>query len=171
VSTDVIGRRRAVEERLRRARDLARALDQAAGDMASGSGQGIESLDPDGTLRTAVSTLAGVAALRPGFDVLVSLPGSALALRVRHETEDVDITLVRLDTAAAAPSTPIAAATVPTEPVEGTPAAAVPAQAGPPVPADPLEPESVDLDPAESDGHVVSDLAAMLWQGLGPPAS
>jgi hypothetical protein len=150
VSTDVIGRRRAVEERLRRARDLARALDQAAGDMASGSGQGIESLDPDGTLRTAVTTLAGVAALRPGFDVLVSLPGSALAMRVRHETEDVDITLVRLDTATPGVSTP-------------TPVV--------PVPSDPAEPQSVDLQPAETDGHVVSDLAAMLWQGLGPPES
>jgi hypothetical protein len=150
VSTDVIGRRRAVEERLRRARDLARALDQAAGDMASGSGQGIDSLDPDGTLRTAVTTLAGVAALRPGFDVLVSLPGSDLAMRVRHETEDVDITLVRLDNST---------------PEFGTPVPAVPA------PADPPETESVDLEPAEPEGHVVSDLAAMLWQGVGPPDS
>ena len=157
MSIDVIERRRVVEERLRRARDLARALDQATGDIASSSGQGIEKLDPDGTLRTAVTTLAGVAALRPGFDVLVSLPSSALALRVRHEDADVDITLVRLDgdhTAATDESG--AAPTAQAAPDEPVPATAetppIPAQAG-----EPDEPES----------HVVSDLAAMLWQGVG----
>jgi hypothetical protein len=152
VSIDVIERRRVVEERLRRARDLARALDQATGDIADSSGQGIEKIDPDGTLRTAVTTLAGVAALRPGFDVLVSLPDSVLALRVRHESADVDITLVRLDGERPPHE---AAETAP--PAETAPAATIPTQPG--------EPE-----PTEPEGHVVSDLAAMLWQDIGPPA-
>ena len=152
MSIDVIERRRVVEERLRRARDLARALDQATGDIADSSGQGIEKIDPDGTLRTAVTTLAGVAALRPGFDVLVSLPDSVLALRVRHESADVDITLVRLDGEQAPGHTEATEAAPPTETAQ---AATIPAQA---------------TEPAEPEGHVVSDLAAMLWQDIGPPA-
>ena len=94
MSIDVIERRRVVEERLRRARNLTQAIEQATADLTADSGMTIEDLDPDSSLRTAISALAGVAALRPGFDVVVALPDSPLALRVRHLADDVDITLV-----------------------------------------------------------------------------
>lgn len=165
MSIDVIERRRVVEERLRRARDLARALDQATGDIASSSGQGIEKLDPDGTLRTAVTTLAGVAALRPGFDVLVSLPSSALALRVRHEDKDVDITLVRLDGDQATSASPVA---------ESEPAPAAVPTPDPPVPVATDETPPIPAqagEPDEPESHVVSDLAAMLWQDVSHPST
>jgi hypothetical protein len=144
LSIDVIGRRRVVEERLRRARNLTKALDQATAEFASGSGRPMEDLDPEGSLRTAVTTLAGVAALRPGFDILVSLPDSPFALRLRHLTDDVNIELVRHPTDAPGPNTP-----------------------------DPSEPTAPGLPdsgrPAQPEGHVASDLAAMLWQDVGPP--
>jgi hypothetical protein len=136
LTIDVIERRRAIEERLRRARNLTQALDQASAALAAESGQSIDDLDPEGSLRTAVTTLAGVAALRPEFDVLVSLPNSVFGLRLRHLTDEVDITLVR----------------------QGTTSPGVP------------EPRPVPDSPtAEPEGQVASDLAAMLWQDVGPP--
>ncbi len=139
MSIDVIERRRAVEERLRRARNLTQAFDQAMADFAAGSELPIEDLDPEGSLRTAVTTLAGVAALRPGFDVLVSLPDSPFALRLRHLTDEVDIALVQQATSVEIPAIP--------------------------------EPRTISeiSTTAEPEGHVASDLAAMLWQDVGAP--
>lgn len=94
MSIDAIGRRRAVEERLQRARRLGQALDRAAAELAADCGTPIETVDPQGSLRTALSALAGIAALRPGFDVMVALPGAARALRVAHRDDDVHIALV-----------------------------------------------------------------------------
>jgi hypothetical protein len=93
--------------------------------------------------------------LRPGFDVLLSLPDSPLALRLRHLADDVDITLVRHHGPAGAAEPPTS---VPPGPEEPPPAAPVPTAppAGPGVPPLP-------------EGHVASDLAAMLWQDVGPP--
>jgi hypothetical protein len=155
LSIDVIERRRAVEERLRRARNLTQALDQATADLASNSGLTLDALDPEGSLRTAVTTLAGVAALRPGFDVLVSLPDLPFALRLRHLADDVDIALVRQDTTATDPTTPGPAPAI-------TPA---PSAAGLPEPRGSEAPESAE----DAGGHVASDLAAMLWRDVGPP--
>jgi hypothetical protein len=155
LSIDVIERRRVVEERLRRARNLTQALDRASAELAADSGQSIDDLDPEGSLRTAITTLAGVAALRPGFDVLVSLPDSPFALRLRHLTDEVDITLVHQTTEVPAPAVP---ATVP-----------------PGLPEPRSVPDSVatsdpEGDPtADPEGHVASYLAAMLWQNVGPP--
>lgn len=157
MSIDVIERRRAVEERLRRARNLTQALDQATADLASSSGLTLDDLDPEGSLRTAVTTLAGVAALRPGFDVLVSLPDLPFALRLRHLADDVDIALVRQDATATVPTTP--------EPAPAASPAPVPSTAGLPEPRGSEAPESVE----DAEGHVASDLAAMLWRDVGPP--
>jgi hypothetical protein len=147
LSIDVIERRRAVEERLRRARNLTQALDQATADISASSGLTMDDLDPDGHLRTAVTTLAGVAALRPGFEVLVSLPGLPFALRLRHLADDVDIALVHQDTTATDPPAPPG---LPEQRSED-PAPEVPAPPGDAVP----------------EGHVASDLAAMLWRDVG----
>ena len=161
MSIDVIERRRAVEERLRRARNLTQALDQATADLASSSGLTLDDLDPEGSLRTAVTTLAGVAALRPGFDVLVSLPDLPFALRLRHLADDVDIALVRQDTTATDPTPPVPAPAV-------NPA---PAPAPPPTAAGLPEPRGSEVleTTEDTEGHVASDLAAMLWRDVGPP--
>jgi hypothetical protein len=158
LSIDVIERRRVVEERLRRARNLAQALERATDDITSRSGQTIEDLDPESSLRTAVSTLAGVAALRPGFDVLVALPDSPFSLRLRHLADDVDITLVRNPAGGADGTEPSAPNAVP-EPRKLSAPPELSHQADAPEP-----PEDAD-----SGGHVASDLAAMLWQDVGPP--
>jgi len=160
LSIDVIERRRAVEERLRRARNLSHALDQATADITSSSGLTIEDLDPDGSLRTAVTTLAGVAALRPGFDVLVSLPNLPFVLRLRHLADDVDIALIRIETDGS-------------DPAPGFP----PVLPEPRKLSEPPEPSALSESPdspepsenADPEGHVASDLAAMLWRDVGPP--
>jgi hypothetical protein len=153
LSIDVIERRRAVEERLRRARNLSEALGQATGDIAASSGLSIEDLDPDNSLRIALSALAGVAALRPGFDVVVSLPDSPFALRVRHLDDQVDISLIRHGDPPPATDSP------PDSPESSAP----PAPSESPAPAE--SPEHEDED------EVVSDLAAMLWQDVGTSPS
>lgn len=139
MSIDAFERRQAVEARLLKTRKLAQALEQAATDLATRNGMPIETLDPVGSLRTSMSALAGVAAKRPGFDVLVSLPDSPHSLRVRNHEEDVHISL----------ETRTASTTVP---VAGTAPAAV-----------------VGADLLEGADVVASDLAAMLWQDIGPP--
>lgn len=148
MSIDLIERRRAVEARLARARNLAQTLDQAAAEVATKHGMPIETLDPDGSLRTALQALAGVAALRPNFDVLVSLPESTNALRVRHLDDNVDISLVQHSPAAGQPVGEAAGGGTETD-------SGVRVSTG-----------------LMTDGDVVaSDLAAMLWQDVGPPAS
>lgn len=158
MSIDVIERRRVVEERLRRARNLAHALEQATADFTARSGLTIEDLDPESSLRTAVSTLAGVAALRPGFDVLVALPDSPFSLRLRHLADDVDITLVRNPADGADGTEPSAPNAVP-EPRKLNEPSELSQHADTPEP-----PEDADTG-----GHVASDLAAMLWRDVGPP--
>jgi hypothetical protein len=163
LSIDVIERRRAIEERLRRARNLTQALDQASADLAADSGQSIDDLDPAGSLRTAITTLAGVAALRPGFDVLVSLPDSPFALRLRHLTDEVDIALVHQTTAIPIPA-------VPTTAVATTASPALPEPRTVSDSVTTSDPEGAAAsEPSEPEGHVASDLAAMLWQDVGPP--
>jgi hypothetical protein len=159
LSIDVIARRRVVEERLRRARNLTQALERATAELTTDAGRTIDDLDPDSSLRTAVSTLAGVAALRPGFDVLVALPGLPFALRLRHLADDVDITLVRNGTDGAdrtAVSDPSAPTAVP-EPRKLT------------EPSQLSHPTDASAPEADTGGHVASDLAAMLWQDVSPP--
>ena len=153
MSADVIGRRRAVEQRLARARTLAHSLEEATDALAVSSGQPIDQLDPDGSLRTALTALAGVAALRPSFDVMVALPGALFALRVLHtDGGDVEIEVLQRDGP------------------EDT--------AGPPQPAQPqpaparldVVPQSADsAGSASSETDMVADLAAMLWQNVDQP--
>jgi hypothetical protein len=170
VSVDVIGRRRAVEQRLARARSLAQALDKAAAGLAETSGQSIEVLDPDGSLRTALSALAGIAALRPHFDIMVALPGAAFALRVQHVNDDVEIEILQRD----GPGEPPAPADQPKPGTRTLPAQAPSAQVSsaqaPSGQAPSGQALSVEEQPPENppdEGHVAFDLAAMLWQNVG----
>ena len=158
MTTDVIGRRRAVEQRLARARTLAQSLDEATAELAATAGQPLDVLDPDGSLRTALTALAGAAALRPHFDVIVALPGASFALRVQHVNDEIEIEVLQRDGPDEEP-----------EPV-----------AEPPVPAARTE-KPVDRNrsverpgpdsPDSAPGHVASDLAAMLWQNVAGPDS
>ena len=150
MSIDVIERRRAIEERLARARTVAISVEKATADLATGAGRPIEDLDPSGSLRTALTALAGVAALRPKFDVLLALPDSPFAVRVRHADDDVDIEVLQhQDDASGRASDPT-----------GPDAALEPDQS--------IEP---DRPGRPGEGHVASDLATMLWQNVDPPPS
>jgi hypothetical protein len=150
VSIDVIERRRAIEQRLARARTVAISVEKATAHIAAGASRPIEDLDPSGSLRTALTALAGVAALRPKFDVLLALPDSPFAVRVRHADDDVDIEVL-LHQDEAAPETDPA----------GTALSAMEAdQTGQP-----------DSPGRPGEGHVASDLAAVLWENVDPAPS
>jgi hypothetical protein len=166
LSIDVIERRRVVEERLRRARNLTQALDRATADLTSASGKTLAELDPEGSLQTAVATLAGVAALRPGFDIQVALPNTGFALRLRHLADDVDITLVRSETAPAPAVDPALTSKVP-EPRVLSEQQAPTGSTGPAGEAGP-DPAAEPAGDTGSQGHVASDLAAMLWRDVDP---
>jgi hypothetical protein len=144
VSIDVIERRRAIEQRLARARTVAHSVEEATADIATSSGQPIEDLDPNGSLRAALTALAGVASLRPDFDVLLALPDAPFALRVRHTDDDVDIEILHQqddETWQESESEPDTESDQPENPQE------------------------------QDGGHVASDLAAMLWQNVDPKPS
>jgi hypothetical protein len=159
VSIDVIERRRAVEQRLARARTVALSVEEATADIAAGAGRPIEDLDPHGSLRTALTALAGVAALRPEFDVLVALPDSPFALRVRYADEDVDIEVLQRqdDEPAASPAPAQTDQADGVDPIDGVDQAGAADQPG-------------DSD-GPGEGHVASDLAAMLWQTVNTAPS
>jgi hypothetical protein len=160
VTTDVIGRRRAVEQRLARARTLAQSLDEATADLAATAGQPLDVLDPDGSLRTALTALAGAAALRPHFDVIVALPGASFALRVQHVNDEIEIEVLQRDGPDEEPEPPAVEPQLPSPRPEEKPVDRNRSVERP----DPASPDSTP-------GHVASDLAAMLWQNVAGPDS
>ncbi len=145
---------------------MAQALDEATADLADLAGRPIEELDPDSSLRTALSALAGVAALRPGFDIIVALPAASFALRVQNVDDDVEIEILQRDGPDEAvepgpPADPGPVARTPDSPPAPDPVPlSIPSQSARPEPPPPAEP---------SGGQVASDLAAMLWQNIGDP--
>ena len=155
MTNDVIERRRAVEERLRRARTLAHSLEEATAKLADLAGQPIDQLDPTSSLRTALSALGGVAALRPDFDVILALPGAGFAFRVQHLDHDVEIEVLQRDG-------PDEAAEPNSEP-DLEPGR----QNGPDRSKDKPAPEDPGRPAADVDGDVAFDLASMLWQNIG----
>jgi hypothetical protein len=130
-------------------------MEEATANLAATSGQSIDELDPDSSLRTALSALAGVAALRPNFDVMVALPGASFALRVQHVDDQVEIEVLQRDGPAETSAGLTAAGSA------AQPAAALPEQRPEP------DPELGDEDGAQ----VASDLAAMLWMDVQQPGS
>jgi hypothetical protein len=171
VSIDVIERRRAIEQRLARARTVAHSVEEATADIATSSGQPIEDLDPNGSLRTALTALAGVASLRPDFDVLLALPDAPFALRVRHTDDDVDIEILHQLDDETWPANDAGAEPSPPETDLGldleTDLETDPESESEPDP----ESDQPENPQGQDEGHVASDLAAMLWQNVAPGPS
>src|SRR5690349_12509967 len=84
MSSDLIGRRRASEQRLDRARSLEQALKEKTDLLAETTGMPIEELDFDGSFRAALTALAAVASRRTHFDVILTLPDAPFAMRIQH---------------------------------------------------------------------------------------
>lgn len=150
MSSDLIGRRRAVEQRLDRARALELSLKEKTEILAETTGMSIEQLDFDGSFRASLAALAAVASRRTHFDVIVTLPDAPFGVRIQHVNDAVSAEVVIPRDG-------------PYESVPSKPAA--------------IEPDSSDAPDgwgtppsapaAEADGdHVASDLAALLWEGV-----
>jgi hypothetical protein len=146
MSSDLIGRRRAVQERLERARDLELSVQENTALLTEASGMRIEDLDFDGSLRAALSSMTSLASRRTHFDVIVTIPDAPFAVRIRNLNNAVSAeVVVHRD-----------------GPYDTTPATAPP-PTYPPVPA----PAAWGAAASGSAGdHVASDLAALLWEGL-----
>jgi len=157
MSSDLIGRRRAVEQRLDRARALELSLKEKTEILAETTGMSIEQLDFDGSFRASLAALAAVASRRTHFDVIVTLPDAPFGVRIQHVNDAVSAEVVIPRDG-------------PYESVPSKPAA--------------IEPDSVAVEPTTAeitDGwsasdsepavavagdHVASDLAALLWEGV-----
>ena len=135
MGTDTYERQRAVRERIRQAKDSARALAEAAAAAAAAVGQDVDGVDPHGSLRAALPGLAAVARSRPGFAVLLADAGATVGFRVSHVDGEVDVVVV-----------PVIAVS----PMGRTAGAQVP-------------PAASGDRPAPSDG-VAAELASVLWR-------
>ena len=125
MSSDLIGRRRASEQRLDRARSLELLLKEKTDVLVETTGVPIEQLDFDGSFRAALTALAAVASRRSHFDVIVTLPDAPFAMRIQHVNNAVSAeVLVQRDG--------------PFEPITATAYPVVPA------PSVPVEPETAD---------------------------
>ena len=154
MSSDLIGRRRIVQERLERARALEISLQNQTEILTETTGLSIEQLDFDGSFRAALTALTALAARRTTFDVIVTLPDAPFAIRIQHLNNAVSAEVV-VPRDGPYPSTPPAVpAQVPKAPWESEAAgqAALPAQ-------------STGFVEVASD-EVASDLAALLWQNV-----
>jgi hypothetical protein len=138
MSSDLIGRRRAVEQRLDRARALELALKEKTEMLAQTTGMSIEQFDFDGSFRASLAALAGLASRRTTFDIIVTLPDAPFGVRLQLINDAVSAEIVvhrdgLYESALVAPSA-----------AESGPAAGEPGFVA-----------------------VASDLAALLWQGVG----
>jgi hypothetical protein len=189
MSSDLIGRRRASEQRLDRARSLELSLKEKTDILVETTGMPIEQLDFDGSFRAALTALASVASRRTTFDVIITLPDAPFAMRIQHVNNVVSAeVLIQRD----GPFEPVSGA-LPEPPYSGH---LDPLQLDPlqvyhqqpdPLPLYPArsEPEPLQLEPrvaaasappddgstGPDDGstglvHVASDLAALLWQDV-----
>ena len=89
MSSDLIGRRRASEQRLDRARSLELTLKEKVDVLVETIGMPIEQLDFDGSFRAALTALAAVASRRTHFDIIVTLPDAPFAMRIQHVNDAV----------------------------------------------------------------------------------
>jgi hypothetical protein len=94
VGTDTYERQQAVRARIEQAKDFARAVDEAATGAAAAAGQGIDDVDPRGSLRAALPGLASIARSRPDFEVVLADAGATVGFRVGHLHGEVDIVVV-----------------------------------------------------------------------------
>ncbi len=175
MSSDLIGRRRASEQRLDRARSLEASLKERIDLLVQTTGMSIEQLDFDGSFRAALTALAALAARRTHFDIIVTLPDAPFAMRIQQVNNAVSTeVLIQRDgpfepvsnpsAAGELASTPAYSALVRETPTYAeTPAAyaAIPAAASYAAIA-PSAPRSEPVPRAQ----VASDLAELLWQGV-----
>jgi hypothetical protein len=153
MSSDLIGRRRIVQERLERARALEISLQNQTEILTETTGLSIEQLDFDGSFRAALTALTALAARRTTFDVIVTLPDAPFAIRIQHLNNAVSAQVV-VPRDGPYPSMP------------DQPAAPVPVQA---VPWESSQPTPIGQAPAyvePASDEVAADLAALLWQDV-----
>lgn len=160
MSGDLVGRRRAMEEHLDRVNALEQSLKNTTDVLADLAGTAIEQLDADGSLRATLSAVAGVASRRTQFDVIVAIPDSRFAVRIRllHNTVSTEVV---------AQFTPAPAAELRSAPEP--PPVPEPAQIAAPRSLElPERAESPDHpeQAGELSGEVASELAALLWQSV-----
>jgi hypothetical protein len=186
-----MGRRQIMQQRLDRVRDLELAIREQVQIIAQSAGMTVEELDFDGSFRASLASLASLAARRPTFDVVLALPTAPAGVRIQQLHNRVEVQVIThedgpyrsaLPTPAGEPlamtqpsgMTHQAAAQAPlsrpvvSRPPNGAPAAPVmpqAAQATVPAPASARSPEPVEVE----EELVVSDLAALLWEGFGEP--
>jgi hypothetical protein len=185
MSSDLIGRRRASEQRLDRARSLELTLKEKTDILVETTGMPIEQLDFDGSFRAALTALAAVAARRSQFDVIVTLPDAPFAMRIQHINNAVSAEVLVQRDGPFEPVVPQAySESVYAEPVIPEQTYAAPTYSTPAysassaaysesavAAAQPLSiaPEKQPISAVEAvpSGQVASDLAALLWEGLG----
>jgi hypothetical protein len=158
MSSDLIGRRRAVEQRLDRARALELSLKEKTEILAETTGMSIEQLDFDGSFRASLAALAAVASRRTHFDVIVTLPDAPFGVRIQHVNDAVsaEVVIPRDGPYESMPSKPAA--------IEPDSVAAIASESAS-VPDGWGAPRSEPTAAAAGD-HVASDLAALLWEGV-----
>jgi hypothetical protein len=193
VASDIMGRRQIMQQRLDRVRDLELAIREQVQIIAQSAGMTVEELDFDGSFRASLASLASLAARRPTFDVVLALPTAPAGVRIQQLHNRVEVQVIThedgpyrsslptpvgetpLTMAQSAAMTHQAAAQSPlSRPVVSGPQNPAPtasqAQATLPGPLSPPAPPSArSPEPIEEEGLVVSDLAALLWEGFGEP--
>ena len=186
MASDIMGRRQIMQQRLDRVRDLELAIREQVQIIAQSAGMTVEELDFDGSFRASLASLASLAARRPTFDVVLALPTAPAGVRIQQLHNRVEVQVITHQdgpyrsalptpdvepltmtqptgmTHQAAAQSPLSRPVVSRPP--NVPQAAQPAQATLPAPPSARSPE-----PAEEEELVVSDLAALLWEGLGEP--
>jgi hypothetical protein len=175
MSSDLIGRRRVLEERLDRARALESFLKEKTDILVELTGMSMEEIDPDGSFRATLSAVAGVADRRTPFDVVVTLPDAPFAVRISHLANGLtgEIVVQR-----GGPYESLPDPAPQPQPQPQAVSAPVPLRPSRPVSVPQLMPVPLKLPvtagaarkPETSDApglvRVASDLAALLWQDV-----
>ena len=175
MSSDLVGRRRAMEEHLDRVNALEQSLKNTTDVLADLAGTSIEQFDADGSLRATLSAVAGVASRRTQFDIIVMIPDSRFAVRIRllHDSVITDVVAQREGTYEPVTEfAPIPAAELIPGPelaraLTSTPELAeIAVSRSLELPEQAEVPDHPEQVAAELSGEVASELAALLWQSV-----
>ena len=111
MSTDVLNRHTALQERIDRAKEMVRRAEAACQALVFGEST-LGELDVDGTIRRSVRALLPLAAKTPGFDVTISLGvGHSWGVRLHNDENSVDVAAVCLRTSSQHPQSETEATT------------------------------------------------------------
>jgi hypothetical protein len=172
MSSDLIGRRRVLEERLDRARALQSFLKEKTDILVEITGMSIEEIDADGSFRATLAAVAGVADRRTPFDVVVTLPDAPFAVRIQHLANGLTAEIV---VQRGGPYEPLPDPQPQPQSQQRQPAPSRPSRPGTvpqlmPVPLKLPLAAVAARKPQASDApglvRVASDLAALLWEGV-----